>query len=71
MAKISPVCGDLNDHIGLLASYEGVQGGYGYDLRNKENEYIPKLAVAHNLVAGNSLFHQERQPSGNLPVRWY
>ena len=50
-------CGDLNRHIGKLAKgYEGVHGGNGYGLRNKEGEHIPEFAVAHNLVVGNSYF---------------
>ena len=51
------ICGDLNGHIGKLANgYEGVHGGYGYGLRNKEGEHILRFAVAHNLVVGNSYF---------------
>ena len=67
------VCDDLNNHTGKLANgYEGVHSGYGYGLRNKEGEHILEFAGAHNLVVGNSyLFHQERQPSDHLPIRWY
>ena len=35
---------------------EGVHGGYGHDLRNKEGEHILEFAVAHNLVVRNSYF---------------
>ena len=50
-------CGDLNCRIGKLAKgYEGVHGGNGYGLRNKEVEHILEFAVAHNLVVGNSYF---------------
>ena len=45
------ICGDLNGHIGRNANgYEGVHGGRGYRLSNKEGEHIPEFAVAHNLV---------------------
>ena len=48
------ICDDLNRYIGKLAnSYEGVHGGYGYGLRNKEGEHILEFAVAHILFVGN------------------
>ena len=51
------ICGDLNGHFGKLANgYEGVGGGYGYSLRNKEGEQILKFAVDDSLVVGNSYF---------------
>ena len=51
------IFGDLSGHIGKLANnYEGVHGGYGYGLRNKEGENILELAVAHDLVVGNLYF---------------
>ena len=51
------IYGDLNGYIGKIANgYEGVYGGYGYDLRNKEGELILKFSVAHNLVGRNSYF---------------
>ena len=44
-------CGDLNGYIGKLANgYDGVHGGYGYGLRNKEGEHILEFVVAHNLA---------------------
>ena len=56
-AKTLVICGDLNGHIGTLANgYEGVHGGYGYGLRNKEDEHILEFAAAHNLVVGKSYF---------------
>ena len=56
-AKTLVICGDLNGHIGTLANgYEGVHGGYGYGLRNKEGEHILEFAAAHNLVVGKSYF---------------
>ena len=55
--ETSVIWGDLNGHIGKLANdYEGVHGGYGFGLINKEDEHILKSAVAHNLVVGNSYF---------------
>ena len=57
--KTLVICGDLNGHIGKFASgYEGVLGGWGYGLTNKESEHILEFAVAYNLV-GNSYFSQK------------
>ena len=51
------ICGDLNSHIGKLANgYEGVHGGYGYGLRNKDSEHILEFAPAHNLAVRNLYF---------------
>ena len=36
--------------------YEGVRGGCGCGLRNKEDENNLEFAMAHNLVVGNSYF---------------
>ena len=62
------ICGDLNGHIDKFAnSYEGVHGGYGYGLRNKEGEHILEFAVAHILVVGNS--YSPRKASILSPTR--
>ena len=45
--------------------------GKANGLRNKEGEHILEFAVAYNLVFWKLVFHQERQPSDPLPVRWY
>ena len=56
-AETIVICGDLNGHIGKDANgYEGIHGGHGYGIRNKEGENILEFAVAHNLVVGNSCF---------------
>ena len=56
-AETIVICGDLNGHIGKDANgYEGIHGGHGYEIQNKEGENILEFAVAHNLVVGNSCF---------------
>ena len=56
-AETIVICGDLNGHIGKDANgYEGIHGGHGYGIRNKEGENILEFAVAHNLFIGNSCF---------------
>ena len=49
------ICGDLNGHISKLANgYEGVHGGYGYGLRNKEEEHILEFAVRSGESTSNA-----------------
>ncbi|XP_071727373.1 uncharacterized protein [Rutidosis leptorrhynchoides] len=49
--------GDLNGHIGTdVEGYAGVQGGFGYRVRNEEGISILEFAVAHDLVIVNSFF---------------
>ena len=64
------ICGDLNAHIIKLANgYEGVDGGYNYGLRNKVKIFSNLLLLI--IFCWKLVFHQEKQPSDHLPVRWY
>ena len=43
--------GDLNGHVGKeVNGYEGVHGGYGYGIRNTEDEDILEMAAALDMV---------------------
>ena len=49
--------GDLNGHVGKeVNGYEGVHGGYGYGIRNTEDEDILEMAAALDMVVWNIWF---------------
>ncbi|XP_017233037.1 uncharacterized protein LOC108207083 [Daucus carota subsp. sativus] len=51
------VGGDFNGHIGARADgYQGVHGGFGYDVRNDNGSTLLEFATAHDLVIVNSCF---------------
>jgi hypothetical protein len=51
------VCGDLNGHVGAEADgFEGVHGGKGFGVRNKEGEWLLDFADARGLAICNTWF---------------
>ena len=53
------LAGDLNGHVGASADgYVGVHGGFGYDRRNLEGEYILEDCVALDMVVCNTKFRK-------------
>ena len=49
--------GDWNGHVGASPhGFEGVHGGHGFGLPNPEGDRVLELALAHNLLVGNTLF---------------
>ena len=48
------MCDDFNNCIRKAAlGYEGIYGGYAFDVHNIDGERILEFAVANNLVVGN------------------
>ena len=55
------VLGDLNGHVGEDADgYEGVHGGFGYGVRNKDGRRVLEFGEAHGLVVGNTWFKRSK-----------
>ena len=49
--------GDFNGHVGKeVNGYEGVHGGYGYDIRYTEGEDILKMTATLDRVVCNTWF---------------
>jgi hypothetical protein len=48
--------GDLNGHIGTSNTcFEGVHGGFGYDIRN-QGEDVLSFALVYDMIVANTLF---------------
>ena len=49
--------GDWNGHVGASPhGFEGVHGGHGFGHPNPAGDRVLQLALAHNLLVGNTLF---------------
>jgi len=54
------VLGDFNGHVGDLAEgYEGVHGGHGWGVRNREGERVLEFADSFGMVVCNTYFKKE------------
>jgi hypothetical protein len=51
--------GDLNGHVGASnIGFDGVHGGFGYDIRNQEGEDVLSFALAYDMIVANTLFRK-------------
>jgi hypothetical protein len=49
--------GDLNGHVGASnTGFEGVNGGFGYGIRNQEGEDVLSFTLAYDMIIANTLF---------------
>ena len=54
------VAGDFNGHVGRsVVGYDGIHGGYGYGVSNKEGERILDFCAAFNMFVGNTYFKKK------------
>ena len=53
--------GDLNGHVGAESQgYEGVHGGHGFGIRNREGERILEFGDAMEMIVCNTMFVKDR-----------
>jgi len=54
------VAGDFNGHVGeRIEGYEGVHGGHGYGVRNKEGERLLEFVDSREMIVANTWFKKE------------
>jgi hypothetical protein len=52
---------DLNGHMGTSnIGFEGVHGGFGYDIRNQEGEDVLSFALAYGMIVANTLLKKRQ-----------
>jgi hypothetical protein len=53
------VGGNLNGHVyASNTGFQGVHGGFGYDIRNQEGEDVLSFALAYDMIVSNTLYRK-------------